>query len=61
MHTHDFIQSAYDPCVYIKRVSNISFGFIVLVLYVDDMLLASKYMSKIIRLKVQLSFKFNMI
>ncbi|OAE31482.1 hypothetical protein AXG93_1670s1000 [Marchantia polymorpha subsp. ruderalis] len=59
-YTEGFIRSAYDPCVYMKRVSNTSFGLILLVLYVDDMLIAAKDRYEIIKLKVQLSSKFNM-
>lgn len=43
-----------------KRVSNTSFGLILLVLYVDDMFIAAKNRSDIIKLKVQLSSEFNM-
>ncbi|OAE28602.1 hypothetical protein AXG93_2175s1860 [Marchantia polymorpha subsp. ruderalis] len=59
-YTEGFIQSAYDPYLYMKRVSNTSFGLILLVLYVDDMLIAAKDRSEIIKLNVQLSSEFNM-
>ncbi|OAE22230.1 hypothetical protein AXG93_412s1190 [Marchantia polymorpha subsp. ruderalis] len=59
-YTEGFIQSAYDPCVYMKRVSNTSFGLILLVLYVDDMLISAKDRFEISKLKVQLSSEFNM-
>lgn len=49
-----------DPCVYMKHVSDTSFGLILLVLYVDDMFIAAKDRFEIIKLKVQLSFEFNM-
>lgn len=55
MHTQGFIQSAYDLCVYMKRVSNTSFGFTLLVLHVDDMLISAKDRFEIIKLKIQLS------
>lgn len=51
MHAQDFIRSSYDPCVYMKKVDNTAFGFIVLVLYVDDMLIAAKDKSEIVKLK----------
>lgn len=43
-----------------KHVSNTSFGFILLMLYVDDMLIVARDRSKIIKLKVQLCSEFNM-
>lgn len=57
MHMHSFIQSAYETCVYMKRVSktcvsNTSFGFILLMLYADDMLIATKARSQIIKLSL---------
>ena len=40
-----YTQSEYDSCVYNKKLSN---GFyIYLLLYVDDMLIACKYQTKI--------------
>ncbi len=60
MHAQDFIRSSYDPCVYMKKVDNTAFGFIVLVLYVDDMLIAAKDKSEIVKLKAQLSSEFSM-
>lgn len=34
-----FLLTVYDPCVYLKNVLDVVFGFIILVLYVNDMLL----------------------
>jgi hypothetical protein len=48
MVSHNFIRSEYDHCVYFKSFNGI---FIILVLYVDDMLIASKSMEEINRLK----------
>jgi len=57
MVRHNFIRSEYDHCVYFKSFSGI---FIILVLYVDDMLIASKIMKEINRLNVQLFRAFDM-
>lgn len=46
MVSQNFIRSEYDHCVYFKSFSSI---FIILVLYVDDMLIASKRMEEINR------------
>jgi len=45
-----FIRSEYDHCVYCKKFENSI--FIILVLYVDDMLVEIKIMVDINRLKV---------
>lgn len=53
-----FSRSAYDSCVYYKKLED---GFFVyLLLYVDDMLIAAKSMSQIVRLKKQLGEEFEM-
>ena len=57
MVSQNFIRSEYDHCVYFKSFNGI---FIILVLYVDDMLIASKSMEEISRLKAQLSRTFEM-
>ena len=57
MVSQNFIRSEYDHCVYFKSFNGI---FIILVLYVDDMLIASKSMEEINRLKAQLSRTFEM-
>eukprot|EP00253_Pinus_taeda_P024271 PITA_24271 len=57
MMSQNFIRSEYDHCVYFKNFNGI---FIILALYVDDMLIASKSMEEIKRLKAQLSRKFDM-
>ena len=49
MMSQNYTRSEYDHCVYFKKLSNGM--FIILVLYVDDMLLASKSITKINRLK----------
>ena len=56
--SQNYIKSEYDHCVYFKKLSN---GiFIILVLYVDDMLLASKIITEINRLKAQMARTFDM-
>jgi hypothetical protein len=58
MVSQNYTRSEYDHCVYFKKFDN---GiFIILVLYVDDMLLASKSMTEINRLKAQMARTFDM-
>ena len=57
MVSQNFIRSEYDHCEYFKSFNGI---FIILALYVDDMLIASKSMEEINRLKAQLSRTFDM-
>lgn len=58
MIKNGYARSEYDPCVYLKgsRVENMVY----LLLYVDDMLIASREGSIIQRLKDQLSAEFEM-
>ena len=58
MVTNDFSKSEFDSCVYYKWLKP-TVG-IFLLLYVDDMLLASSDLSEIKKLKVQLSQEFDM-
>jgi Reverse transcriptase (RNA-dependent DNA polymerase) len=55
-----FTQSKHDCCLYMKRVNDGTFGFIMLALYVDDMLIAAKNKSDVTKLKAQLSSEFSM-
>ena len=55
---YGYFKSKYDNYVYFKELVNGS--FIYLLLYVNDMLIAAKDMSKIDRLKSQLSNEFEM-
>eukprot|EP00253_Pinus_taeda_P022944 PITA_22944 len=56
--SHKYVRSEYDHCVYFKQFKN---GiFIILVLYVDDMLLTSKSIEEINRLKAHMARKFDM-
>ena len=48
----------YDCCVYVKRLDDDSFVF--LLLYVDDMLIAAKSMSEVNKLKTLLNKEFDM-
>ncbi|KAH9734322.1 hypothetical protein KPL71_017332 [Citrus sinensis] len=53
-----FTKSEHDHCVYFRRL--LDGAFIYLLLYVDDMLIASKNRDEIERLKKQLAFEFEM-
>jgi len=53
-----YTRSLYDPCVYFRKL--LSGEYIYLLLYVDDMLIASKNKFSIDKLKVQLSCEFEM-
>eukprot|EP00253_Pinus_taeda_P025872 PITA_25872 len=58
MLSQKYVRSESDHCVYFKQLNN---GiFIILVLYVDDMLLASKSIEEINRLKAQMARTFDM-
>lgn len=58
MFSQKYVRSEYDHCVYVKQLNN---GiFVILVLYVDDMLLASKSIEEINRLKAQMARTFDM-
>jgi len=54
----NFSRSNYDSCIYFKELS--SREFIYLLLYVDDMLIATSNMEEIVRLKEQLGSAFEM-
>lgn len=54
----EYKRSGQDACVYVKEVS--TGVFVYLLLYVNDMLIASKKMSEIKKLKDQLSSTFEM-
>ena len=55
--TTGFSRSDYDSCVYFKRVDD---GFVYLLLYVDDMLIAAKDIDVIVKIKAQLNSEFEM-
>jgi len=52
-----YTKSLYDPCVYFHKLP--SGEYIYLLLYINDMLIASENRSPINKLKVQLSYKFE--
>jgi hypothetical protein len=54
------MRNIYDPCVYINRVGNNIFEYIILVFYVDDMLIVAKNKFDVDELKVSLSTEFEM-
>lgn len=58
MVKHGFVKSEYDHCVYFKELEKQV--FIYLLLYVDDMLIACKKMSKVVKVKKLLSTEFEM-
>ena len=53
-----YTKNKYDHCVYLRKVQDRS--FIYLLLYVDDMLIASKNNGEIEKLKAQLNKEFEM-
>ena len=58
MTGHGYNRSDYDSCVYHRQMSDGE--FIYLLLYVDDMLIASKSISEVNSLKKQLGSEFEM-
>lgn len=58
MLAHGYSRSNYEHCIYLKQFPNGSFVY--LLLYVDDMLIASHDKSLIDELKAQLSHEFDM-
>ena len=57
MVSQGYTRSEYDHCLYLKRLNGV---FIILVLYVDDMLIVSTSMDEINRLKAQMARTFDM-
>ena len=58
MINQGYLRSSFDSCVYFKNLSEKT--MIYLLLYVDDMLIATKEKTEINRLKAQLSGEFEM-
>ncbi|CAA7045319.1 unnamed protein product [Microthlaspi erraticum] len=52
-----FVRSHQDSCVYVKKVES---GYMYLLLYVDDILMAAKDIAEIVKLKSALSSEFEM-
>lgn len=57
MMDQKLIRSDHNPCVYVKEVNHEEYVYL---LYVDDMLLATKSMIKVNKLKEVLSLDFEM-
>ena len=57
MVSQGYTRSEYDHCLYFKKLNDV---FIILVLYVDDMLIVSKSMGEISKLKAQMARAFDM-
>ena len=57
MSSHSFTRCQADHCCYFKKFDN---NFIILLLYVDDMLVAGSNMQEIVNLKLKLSKQFEM-
>ena len=53
-----YTRSDYDPCVYFRKLP--TGEYVYLLLYVDDMLIASRSRSAVDKLKKQLSAEFEM-
>lgn len=51
------MRSAYDPCVYMRKLDDGS--LICLVLYVNDMLITAKNIDEIDKMKLKLNAKFE--
>ena len=58
MMSHGYNRATYDRCVFTKKFSDDD--FIILLLYVDDMLIVGRDTSKIEKLKRELSNSFMM-
>ena len=57
MSSHGFTRCQADHCCYFKKIDN---NFIILLLYVDDMLVAGSNRQEIVNLKLKLSKQFEM-
>ncbi|CAM8895692.1 unnamed protein product [Rhodiola kirilowii] len=57
MHEVKFVRSEADHCCYFKKLDD---GYIILLLYVDDMLIAGSSAQEVSKLKKQLSKRFTM-
>lgn len=58
MITNEFVRCQFDHCVYIKKTTN--GNYVILLLYVDDMLIAGPSMQDIVDLKEKLANTFEM-
>jgi len=58
IEAHDYKRSSYDRCVYFKK--SVGGDYVFLLLYVDDILIASKNMKQVSDLKELLGSEFEM-
>ena len=58
MVEHEYDRTASDHCVFVKKFSNEE--FIILLIYMDDMLIVGRDIGKIDKLKKELSKSFEM-
>ena len=58
MITNEFVRCQSDHCVYVKKITN--GNYVILLLYVDDMLVAGSSMQDIVDLKKKLANTFDM-
>jgi len=58
MEAHNYERSSYDSCVYFKKYADGDYVF--MLLYVDDILIASKNMKHVSELKALLGSEFEM-
>ena len=59
MNKQSYRKTIYDHCVFVQRFSDDD--FIILLLYVDDMLIIGKNAGRISQLKLQLSKSFSKV
>lgn len=59
MHLQELLWNVYDPCIYLKKIFDVTFGLIILVMYVDDRLIVAPRRSDVDKLKSQLSFNLS--
>ena len=55
--TQNFMQSSVDPCIYIQNVHNQTS---IILLWVDDILIASKNEAHLMQIKTRLNLRFKM-
>ena len=60
MKAQGFTRNVYDPCVYMKKVNDSVFSWIVQVIYMDNMLVTASGKFEVARLKKLLSSEFKM-
>ena len=58
MRSQSYVRSSGDSCLYTKKC--IDYSYVILILYVDDMLIAGKNKDELSKLKGHRSQTFNM-